>query len=119
MLARFIVIKERLLLIQLGSGNQFKTSKAPGANVTVISTSNEIVNPIVEAVTILQRDGDEQVAFKGVVSHKKITRKENVKVQQGQLVLKENTGNQLQNSEPRCDDPGILAGKTFNVIVVL
>lgn len=71
-----------------------------------------------EAVTILQRHGDEQVAFKGIVGHKTTIVKETVKVQQGHLVLKENMGNKLEISEPRCDDPGTWLGRHSMSLVI-
>lgn len=97
------------------SGNQCESGRSPGSNGIVKTISNNIVNPSRQVVSMMQLQGNEQMSSKGTACHTTSVRNYNMVVQQGKLVLNDGVGTDLQLSDHRCDDPDILAGKTFSV----
>lgn len=92
----------------IASGNQLESSRSPEPNGTVKTVSNETVNPSRQEVSTLQFQGNEHVSSKGTTRHIKSLGNEN-------MVVKDGIGTNFKLSNLKCDDLGILAGKTFTV----
>lgn len=75
-------------------GDQFEPHRSSRTNGTVKTVSNAAMNPKLEIICALQSAGDEQMVTKGNTMKNIGSSKENM-IQQGQMVLKGSTGNEL------------------------